>query len=67
MGILVVKKAAACMELSQDRVQDVGFCIGGVEHSSFASRVRNYSSDVFFKLHTYISLTEQTFLLLDKT
>jgi len=41
----------ACIELCQDRVQNVGFCIGDVEHSRFATRVRNDSSDRFCKLH----------------
>ena len=37
-------------------MQNVGFGIGGVEHSRFATRVRNDSSDVFYKPHTCILL-----------
>jgi hypothetical protein len=45
------------MELAQDRVQNVGFGIGGVEHSRFATRVRNESSDVFCKPHILLYRT----------
>ena len=54
MGRLVVRIAAACMYawgLDRDRVQNVGYDIGGVQHSRFATTVKNYSSDVFCKLH----------------
>jgi len=44
------------MELAQNRVQNVGFGIGGDEQSRFATRVRNDSSDVFCKPHTSIML-----------